>query len=267
MAATDPLRSVAALKRREDRRLRDRVLLADTAAAAGHLTATDREYLLANRLADAALTAYSDGDRAECAWLFQQLDASSGLYNAKGEAVDFTQRADMLAQAATAATADVEPELCSVPTIVQRLLEFKGTYPEEFQTAFIADSAAELFQPLISLDLVFVATELLRGDSSLSLQTAANPTTDPARHAHLSFKQRPWFASIAHFSSAVSASDRAGLSHGEASAGLGMSGNGKAGSMASMAAQINNLFDRDGQEDGETETVLTKVSLTNPLLL
>ena len=253
-AAIDPKHSVQALKKREDRRLRDRMLLAEQAE---HLSAADKELVVANRLADVAI---NNSDKSSIfqshhAGLYQQLDNCSALCNNKGEKVDFAQRAAMLEQAAQAALADVEPSLCAVATIVQRLLEFRSAYPVEFEAAFIADSAVELFQPLILLDLAPLATSVLSPSASNAAQL-------------VSFKTRPWYDSLLQFSATVSknstnqedlendlydeAPRRMGL--GASSAGLG-----------SMAAQINNLFETGGQDGVEAETVLTKVRFISNL--
>ncbi len=246
--ALDPKHSVQALKKREDRRLMDRMLLSEQAE---RLSAADKELVIANRLADitsGASPADSNNSifQSHQAALYQQLDSCSALYNNKGEKVDFVQRAAMLEQAAQAALADVEPSLCAVATIVQRLLEFKTTYPVEFEAAFIADSAVELFQPLILLDITPLATSVL--------------TSSPANSATqvVSFETRPWYDSLVQFSSAVSNNssmldDVENDLYDEAPRKMGL------GAGNSMAAQINNLFETGGQEGAESETVLTKV--------
>lgn len=248
-AAADPKHSVLALKKREDRRLKDRMVLSEQAES---LSAAEKELVIANRLADVVGISSSHLN----AGLYQQLDTCSALYNNKGEKAEFAQRAEMLMQAAQAALADVEPSLCAVATIVQRLLEFKRTYPVEFEAAFIVDSAVELFQPLILLDLLPLATNVL-----------TLPSTSTNTEQTVSFKNRPWYDALVTFSATVSknatSSDADDDLYDEAPRrmGLGVSGAGMGGGggMGSMAAQINNLFETGGQEGTEAETVLTKV--------
>lgn len=261
IAAIDPKHSVQALKKREDRRLKDRLLLSEQAE---HLSAVDKELVIANRIADVAAATSTNPSISSSQYtsltslnstLYQQLDACSAFYNTKGERVDFSQRAAMLVQAAQAAVADVEPSLCAVSSIVQRLLEFKSAYPVEFEAAFIADSAVELFQPLILLDLVPLA---------VSVVTAAQSSSGRPDQL-VSFKSRPWYEAVVQFSAAVRKSTNQGDEtddvYDEAPRGLGLGfGSAKGANTGSMAAQIDNLFETGGQESSEAETVLTKAS-------
>lgn len=249
VTSLDPKLGVGALKRREERRLKERVVLAETAE---HLTASDREYLIANRICDIS------ADEAVKDSLYAALDQQTVLYNSKGVEVEFQQKWDTLKLAAVAVVDDVEPELLSIPTIIQKLLQFREAYSSEFQAAFIADSVAELLQPLVQLDLILLTDALFTTSGATgNNSTSSNNHNSSSSREDRTWKGRQWYAPLKAFSEQVEPTGHSG-------AGASASG-GTLGSMSSMAARINSLFQEDEQEDRKA-TLLTQVwSPTNSL--
>lgn len=254
----------AALKRREDCRLRDRARVAEVLT---QLEQSDRNLIIAARVSDTAVekqrlwSHYASTMDAETSAvdLYHELEVRGGLYNAKGEEVKISEKLDTLSQATLAVVDDAQPELVSVTHILSMLEQFKAAYPTEYQAAYIGESVAELLGPLVTLDLVAMWVDTLRTANS----PAAGRKGRAGHHGHghssehlPSFKARSWFAPLDAFST------RAAHDH-TAGAGAELNGHGKSASghsMQSMAAQINNLFAEDEEVETASVTLLSQVA-------
>jgi hypothetical protein len=237
-----------ALKRREERRLRDRVKAAEALLG---LDQPDKDLVIANRLADTSvvkqrLWAQYNGSpedsNAVPGDLQQVLTSQRGLYTARGEEVRLVEKLSTLSQASAVVMDDVQPELLNIAHILSRLEQFKAAYPTEYQDAYIGESVTELLVPLISLDLSTIWVDLLRASCAADIEPAV-----------ASFKSRSWYGALEAYSKQEAASGAGGAESDPASA--------PRNSMQSMAAQINNLFaEEEGTGEGANGTLMSKVS-------
>ena len=243
----DSKNSLSALQRREDRRLKDRLQLADTLQS---ITEQEKGLILANRLCEVSterkriLRGHS-GEHS----LYMQLDHISSIYNPKGEEIQFDKKIETCKLATVAVLDDVQIELISISSIMSRLEQFREAYPVEYESAFISESIAELLQPLISLDLLTIHIELLQQSQQQQLETTTTGT-----NMSISFKSRDWFQPISQF-----------IYTKKGNEGEDVTKSAPKSSMMSMAAQINNLFDEEDLEDADSPSLLSKVCLVNAM--
>jgi hypothetical protein len=249
---SDPKALAIALKRREDRRLRDRVKAAEALLG---LDQPDKDLVIANRLADTSATKQRlwaqynrspEDSNAVTGDLQQVLTSRRGLYTARGEEVRLAEKLSTLSQASAAVVDDVQPELLNIAHILSRLEQFKAAYPTEYREAYIGESVPELLVPLMSLDLSTMWVDLLRASCAADIEPAV-----------ASFKSRSWYGALEAYSKEEAASGPGGAESDPSSA--------PRNSMQSMAAQINNLFaEEEGTGVGANDMLMSKVK---PLLL
>lgn len=238
----DSKHSLSALQRREDRRLKDRLTLVDTLQS---ITEQEKGLILANRLCEVSterkrILRRHSGEHS----LYMQLDHISSIYNPKGEEIQFDKKIETCKLATVAVLDDVQVELISISSIMSRLEQFREAYPVEYESAFISESIAELLQPLILLDLLTIHIALLQQ----SEQQQQLETTTTGTNMSISFKSRDWFQPISQF-----------IHTKKGNEGEAVAKSAPMGSMMSMAAQINNLFDEEDLEDADSPSLLSKV--------
>jgi hypothetical protein len=231
---------LAALRLRESRRYGDRAVLVENAPADNYVLGEgDGDLVLTGRLCEVTTEVsrvWTEPAAQAGPSLQELLTRHRTLHNSKGEKVEFAQKFGMLSQAARALVEDVQPELLSVANILSRLDQFREAYPAEYQAAYIAESVAELVEPLVSLDLVALSTHLAAGSAGTAV----------------SLKERSWFAALLGYSQRAT---------GDSGNAPGAGGTAPRNSMQSMAAQINSLFEEDERGDEGKETLLSKVRL------
>ena len=243
----DSKNSLSALQRREDRRLKDRLQLADTLQS---ITEQEKGLILANRLCEVSterkriLRGHS-GEHS----LYMQLEHISSIYNPKGEEIQFDKKIETCKLATVAVLDDVQIELISISSIMSRLEQFREAYPVEYESAFISESIAELLQPLILLDLLTIHIALLQQSQQQQQQQQQQLETTTGTNMSISFKSRDWFQPISQF-----------IYTKKGNEGEDVTKSAPKSSMMSMAAQINNLFDEEDLEDAVSPSLLSKVT-------
>jgi hypothetical protein len=131
--------------------------------------------------------------------VYEALERSSALFTASGSLYDCSPQLRTYSEALEALVDDVEPDLLSVPHIVDKLSQFQRAYPTEYSAAYIAESAAELLAMLVHVDFTALLLQVFRPPPSVSAAAGGQEGSNGGADCRLSLSARPWFGGLARF--------------------------------------------------------------------